>query len=137
MAPEEINRLVGKRLADRRRELRLSLAQVSQRCGVSLQQIHKYETGQTALSAPMLVQLARCLDVSAGYFLQDFACEHPSTSSAQNGRIGLLTFPTRLDGADPQAKIRPLPVWIAGKGMSQSEAFLNHGAAVLNSFAAG
>ena len=88
MAPEEIHRLVGKRLADRRRELRLSVAQVSQRCDVSLQQIHKYETGQTALSAPMLVQLARCLDVSAGYFLQDFANDRsiPTPSKVESGR---------------------------------------------------
>lgn len=84
MAPEEINRVIGKRLAARRRELRLSLAQVSQRCGVSLQQIHKYETGQTALSAPMLVQLARCLDVSAGYFLEDFAKGQPLYTSADH-----------------------------------------------------
>lgn len=70
VTPEDISRAVGKRLGDRRRELRLSLAQVSARCGVSLQQIHKYETGQTPLSLPMLVQLSRCLDVPIGYFLE-------------------------------------------------------------------
>lgn len=70
MTPEEISRAVGKRLGDRRRELRLSLAQVSARCGVSLQQVHKYETGQTPLSVPMLVQLAHCLDAPIGYFLE-------------------------------------------------------------------
>ncbi|MBU1378640.1 MAG: helix-turn-helix domain-containing protein [Alphaproteobacteria bacterium] len=70
MTPEHISLSVGKRLADRRRELRLSLAQVSARCGVSLQQIHKYETGQTPLSVPMLVQLSRCLRAPLAYFLQ-------------------------------------------------------------------
>lgn len=70
MTPEEITIAVGKRLAERRRELRLSLAQVSARCGVSLQQIHKYETGQTPLSVPMLVQLSRCLDAPLSYFLE-------------------------------------------------------------------
>ena len=69
MTPEEISLAVGKRLGERRRELRLSLAQVSARCGVSLQQIHKYETGQTPLSVPMLVQLSRCLDAPLAYFL--------------------------------------------------------------------
>ncbi len=69
MTPEEISFAVGKRLAERRRELRLSLAQVSARCGVSLQQVHKYETGQTPLSVPMLVQLSRCLDAPLAYFL--------------------------------------------------------------------
>jgi len=69
VTPEEISLAVGKRLGERRRELRLSLAQVSARCGVSLQQIHKYETGQTPLSVPMLVQLSRCLDAPLAYFL--------------------------------------------------------------------
>jgi transcriptional regulator with XRE-family HTH domain len=69
VTPEEISLLVGKRLGERRRELRLSLAQVSLRCGVSLQQIHKYETGQTPISVPMLVQLSRCLDAPLAYFL--------------------------------------------------------------------
>ncbi len=70
MTPEAISSAVGKRLADRRRELRLSLAQVSARCGVSLQQVHKYETGQTPLSVPMLVQLSLCLDAPLSYFLE-------------------------------------------------------------------
>lgn len=69
MTPEQISLLVGRRLGERRRELRLSLAQVSARCSVSLQQIHKYETGQTPLSVPKLVQLSRCLDAPLAYFL--------------------------------------------------------------------
>lgn len=71
MTPDQINRAVGRRLAARRRGLGLSLAQVSQRCGVSLQQVHKYEQGQTPLSAPMLVQLSRCLDIPVAYFFEE------------------------------------------------------------------
>jgi transcriptional regulator with XRE-family HTH domain len=62
VTPDEINVAIGKRLAARRRELGLSLAQVAKRCGVSLQQIHRYETGDTGLSVAMLVQLSKCLD---------------------------------------------------------------------------
>jgi transcriptional regulator with XRE-family HTH domain len=68
---DEINLAVGKRLAQRRAELGLTLAQVSQRCKVSLQQIHKYEIGHTPLSAPMLVQLSKCLDVPLSYFFEN------------------------------------------------------------------
>lgn len=71
MSPEEITAEVGRKLAARRRELRLSLAQVSRRCGVSLQQIHKYETGQNTISAPMLFRLSQCLDVPVGYFFEE------------------------------------------------------------------
>ena len=84
MTSEEISLLVGKRLGDRRRELRLSLAQVAARCGVSLQQIHKYETGQTPISVPMLVQLSRCLDVPLAYFLDPV--EQVSEAKASNAR---------------------------------------------------
>ena len=68
LVPEDINHAVGQQLASRRRELRLSLAQVAARCGVTLQQIHKYETGETPMSAPMLVQMSRCLDTTVSYF---------------------------------------------------------------------
>jgi len=69
VTPDEINVAVGKRLAARRRELGLSLAQVAKRCGVSLQQIHRYETGDTGLSVAMLVQLSKCLDAPVMSFL--------------------------------------------------------------------
>jgi transcriptional regulator with XRE-family HTH domain len=66
----EVSAELGRRLAQRRRELRLSLAQVAERCGVSLQQIHKYETAQNIISAPMLFQLSRCLGVPVSYFYE-------------------------------------------------------------------
>lgn len=71
VTPDQINRAVGRRLATRRRELGLSLSQVAQRCGVSLQQVHRYERGQTPMTAPMLVQLSRCLDVPVVYFFEE------------------------------------------------------------------
>ena len=60
---------MGKQIAQRRRELRLSLAELSAECGVSLQQIHKYETGQSAISVAMLVKVARCLKVKPSQLL--------------------------------------------------------------------
>lgn len=73
MPPDTINLAIGREIAARRRELRMSLASVSLGCGVTLQQIHKYETGRSAVSAAMLVQLARCLDVPVGYFFRSLA----------------------------------------------------------------
>ena len=54
---------LGREIGRRRRVLRLSLAHLAAECGVSLQQVHKYETGQSAISVAMLVKLARCLDL--------------------------------------------------------------------------
>lgn len=68
MILEHVTLHIGRRLAERRTELKLSLAEVSARCGVSLQQIHRYEIGQNAISAPMLWSLGNCLGVPPGYF---------------------------------------------------------------------
>lgn len=78
MSPEAVTMAVARRLVLRRGELRLSLLQLSERCGVSLQQVHRYETGANVLSAPMLWRLSRCLDVPVGYFFQDLEAEDPA-----------------------------------------------------------
>ena len=83
MRDDELNENIGRRLAVRRRELRLSLAQVAERCGISFQQIHKYETGQNAISAPMLVKLAGCLGVRVGYFFEDVRPSLDATPSRE------------------------------------------------------
>jgi transcriptional regulator with XRE-family HTH domain len=64
----------------RRQELRLTLSQVAERCGVRLQQIHKYETGQNTITAPMLWHLSRCLNVPAEYFFADLE-DHESAEA--------------------------------------------------------
>jgi transcriptional regulator with XRE-family HTH domain len=70
MTVQEISTHIGRRLNDVRISKGLSLAQVASRCGVSLQQIHRYETGDNTISAPMLWSLAKCLDVEIGYFFE-------------------------------------------------------------------
>lgn len=62
---------MARRLADLRASLGLTLAQVSQQCGVTLQQIHKYETGRSAIPAAMIVRLANCLGAPAAYFFPE------------------------------------------------------------------
>jgi transcriptional regulator with XRE-family HTH domain len=64
----QVTEHVAKRLSQRRAELRLSLADVSARCGVSLQQIHRYEVGANTMSVEMLWQLSKCLNVPVTYF---------------------------------------------------------------------
>lgn len=88
MTQEDVGAEIGRALAQRRKELRLSLAQVARRCGVSLQQIHKYETGQNVMSAPMLFQLAICLDVPVSYFFEALeALRRPAFSAVPDAAI--------------------------------------------------
>jgi transcriptional regulator with XRE-family HTH domain len=82
MTPDTISLEIGRKLRQRRQELRLSLAQVAERCGVSFQQIHKYEIGHNAISAPMLWSLARCLDVPIGYFFEGIVEDEAANNQA-------------------------------------------------------
>jgi len=67
---EEVSRHIGRQLSARRHNLSLSLAEVAQRCGVTLQQVHRYETGENTISAPMLWSLSRCLKTPIAYFFE-------------------------------------------------------------------
>ncbi len=70
MRQEQVVAHVARQLSRRRSDLGLSLAEVASRCGVSLQQIHRYEIGANTLSVAMLWQLAECLGVSVQYFFE-------------------------------------------------------------------
>ena len=72
---EEVSEHIGQRLCARRQGLSLSLAEVARRCGVTLQQIHRYETGENTISAPMLWSLSRCLKAPIAYFCEGLAME--------------------------------------------------------------
>mgnify|MGYP002381057380 CR=1 FL=1 len=65
------------RLADLRASQGLTLEQVSRQCGVTLQQIHKYESGRSAIPAAMIVRLADCLGAPA----EDFFPMRPGDAS--------------------------------------------------------
>ena len=75
MATEDINLHIGRRLTTRRLSLGLSLAEVAQKCGVTLQQIHRYETGANSISVSMLWSLSRCLGVDIAYFFEGLSTD--------------------------------------------------------------
>jgi transcriptional regulator with XRE-family HTH domain len=72
MDAERFNRDIGRRLRMRRRLLDLTQKEVAERCGLKLQQIHKYESGLNSLSVAKLILLAGALEVSPTYFLDGF-----------------------------------------------------------------
>jgi transcriptional regulator with XRE-family HTH domain len=63
-----IDVVLGKRLRARRRLLGLTQQDVADACGVSFQQIQKYEHAVSRVSAAMLWGLAGALDVEVAYF---------------------------------------------------------------------
>ena len=68
---EGVDIVVGRRLRARRRLLGLSQQTLGSACGVTFQQIHKYESAVCRLSANMLWKLACVLEVEMSYFFAD------------------------------------------------------------------
>ena len=64
----QIGGQVGERLRLRRRLLGLTQEQLADDADLSPQQIHKYETGQSQLSAARLIQFGLLLDVDVTWF---------------------------------------------------------------------
>ena len=64
----QVMRTIGTRLRSRRRLLGLSQVNLARTCGVTFQQIQKYESGSVTISASRLWRLASSLEVSIGYF---------------------------------------------------------------------
>jgi ribosome-binding protein aMBF1 (putative translation factor) len=64
---------LGRAIRQRRRMLDLTLQDLSAACGVTFQQVHKYESGLCSLSAAQLWAIARALDVPVTYFYESLA----------------------------------------------------------------
>jgi transcriptional regulator with XRE-family HTH domain len=75
--------IIGRRLRTRRRLLGLTQAALGEACGLTFQQIHKYERGLMMLSAGRLWKLSNALGVPVSYFFEGLpsiqsAAKHPS-----------------------------------------------------------
>jgi DNA-binding transcriptional regulator YiaG len=62
---------IGRRIRQRRRLLGLNQTELARRIGVTFQQVHKYETGQSAVTAARLFAIARALSSPPEYFYDD------------------------------------------------------------------
>src|SRR5688500_9935364 len=71
---------VGRRLRSRRRLLRMSQSDVAASCGVTFQQIQKYECAASQVSIQMLWNLSRALDVPVSYFFDGIPAEDETRS---------------------------------------------------------
>ena len=60
--------LVGRRLRSRRKLMGMTQGDLARVCGISFQQVHKYEIGASRMSAVMLFRIGCALGVEIGYF---------------------------------------------------------------------
>jgi len=68
--PTDIDRRIGQRLRQRRKDYDVSLETVGAAIGLSWQQIQKYENAQNKVPAATLFELARQWDVPLGWFFE-------------------------------------------------------------------
>jgi transcriptional regulator with XRE-family HTH domain len=95
MGDESIYRAIGRRLRARRRLLGLTQRRVAECCGLTFQQIQKYEAGQVALPVGRLVAIARARAGAPRAFVDDLdpPAQSPAASvtAASSGPLAALT----------------------------------------------
>lgn len=67
-APKAIDRLVGMRVREARRSVKLTQTELGEKIGITFQQVQKYEKGSNRISASTLHQIAASLDRPLAWF---------------------------------------------------------------------
>lgn len=67
---KDIHTRIGSAIRRRRRAIEITLFDLAQACGVSFQQVQKYESGACAISAAQLWNMACALGVPVSYFYE-------------------------------------------------------------------
>ena len=63
-----VDEQLGQRIKLRRTLLNLTQEHVARECGISYQQVHKYETGQSKMSTARLIQFGQALSTPVAWF---------------------------------------------------------------------
>jgi transcriptional regulator with XRE-family HTH domain len=86
---------LGAAVRIRRRSLGISQEALAEQCGVSFQQIQKYENGANRISFSRLVQIARALDCRVTDLTS--ALDQPEIAPADFEFLKLMTLPGAID----------------------------------------
>ena len=68
--PQDVDRLVGSRVRMQRMAIGMSQEKLGDACGITFQQIQKYEKGTNRMGASRLHQIARVLQVPVEFFYE-------------------------------------------------------------------
>ncbi|WP_354297395.1 helix-turn-helix domain-containing protein [Phenylobacterium koreense] len=103
----------------RRKSLGISQSVLSERVGVSFQQIQKYERGANRVSGSMLVAIAAALDTSVGWLVGEEggladAADDIISALAISGATALLTAYAAIPHASARAALVTLAEEMAG-----------------------
>lgn len=81
---------VGRRISQRRREVRMSQVALAENLGISFQQVQKYERGTNRVGAGRLSHIAEILSVPITFFFQDIP-NQAETAATINENISKLS----------------------------------------------
>ena len=84
--PNEIDRLVGSRVRQRRMRLGMSQEGLAEQLGITVPQVQKYEKGVNRIGASRLHRIAGLLDVPIGCFFEAHAGPRASEVGAAEER---------------------------------------------------
>src|SRR5690349_5737814 len=92
-SPDDLDRALGNAIRLRRRGLNMTQYDLAQACGISFQQIQKYENGANRVSFSRLVQVAHALECRVADLTS--ALDQADAAATDLGHLRLLT----IDGA--------------------------------------
>ena len=104
-AADDLDRALGNAIRLRRRSLNLTQEQLATACGISFQQVQKYENGANRVSFSRLVQIARALDCRVTDLTS--ALDQQSIEPADFEFLKLMTLPGAVDLLKRYEKMTP------------------------------
>jgi transcriptional regulator with XRE-family HTH domain len=102
--PTMVDQEVGRRMRLRRKLLDLSQADLAEELGITHQQVQKYESGTTRLSASRLHQVACVLKVSVAWFFEGIA---DAKASAADDGLSASSLPKDAGAASVTTEAPP------------------------------
>lgn len=83
VATNMVDVYIGQRIRLRRNIMAITQKDLAQRCGITFQQIQKYETSGNRISVSRLFQIATALETPVGFFFSGLTPEHANSESGE------------------------------------------------------
>ncbi|CAN7650658.1 helix-turn-helix domain-containing protein [Phenylobacterium sp. LjRoot225] len=94
-AADDLDRALGNAIRLRRRSMNLTQGELASACGISFQQVQKYENGANRVSFSRLVQIAQALECRVADLTG--ALEQPEVAPADFEFLKLMILPGAVD----------------------------------------
>ncbi|MGV6989537.1 helix-turn-helix domain-containing protein [Testudinibacter sp. P80/BLE/0925] len=93
--PTEVDRLIGKRIQQKRKECGFSAEKLSELLDISQQQLSRYERGTNKINVSHLVSIANFLHTPISYFFMDCMLDSDWNSDRIDRHWQALTLPQK------------------------------------------